>query len=73
MNFFQLKAAGDEDSTNNANFRVQKSYSEGYPYELNVDRFRYRKQASKADQADAKVKLHILKHNDNYYLATTLL
>ena len=36
-----------------------------------MDRFRYRKQASKADQADAKVKLHILKHNDNYYLATT--
>ena len=65
------KAAGDEISINNANFRVQKSYSEGYPYELNVDRFRYRKQASKADQADAKVKLHILKHNDNYYLATT--
>ena len=30
------KAAGDEISINNANFRVQKSYSEGYPYELNM-------------------------------------
>ena len=39
------KTQGDEISIHNACFRVQKSYVESYPYELNLDRFRFRIQS----------------------------
>ena len=76
LNFYQgtnnaWKTAGNEISINNAKFRVQKSYVDAYPYELNVDGFRYRKQGSKAEHGQADVKLHVLKHNDDYFLTTT--
>lgn len=50
LNFYQgsnaaWKTAGNEVSINNAKFRVQKSFVDAYPYELNVDGFRYRVQA----------------------------
>ena len=64
------KTQGDEISIHNACFRVQKSYVESYPYELNLDRFRFRIQGSKADHKDAQIKLEILQHNDNFYLTT---
>ena len=64
------KTQGDELSIHNACFRVQKSYVESYPYELNLDRFRFRIQGSKADHKDAQIKLEILQHNDNFYLTT---
>ena len=64
------KTQGDEISIHNACFRVQKSYEESYPYELNLDRFRFRIQGSKADHKDAQIKLEILQHNDNFYLTT---
>lgn len=76
LNFYQgtddaWKTAGNEISINNAKFRVQKSYVDAYPYELNVDGFRYRKQGSKAEHGEANVKLHVLEHNDDFFLTTT--
>ena len=76
LNFYQgsdnaWMTAGNDISINNANFRVQKSYVDAYPYELNVDNFRYREQASKAKHVTKSVKLHVLKHSDKYYLTTT--
>jgi len=76
LNFYQgsdnaWMTAGNDISINNANFRVQKSYVDAYPYELNVDDFRYREQASKAKHVTKPVKLHVLKHSDKYYLTTT--
>lgn len=76
LNFYQgsdnaWMTAGNDISINNANFRVQKSYVDAYPYELNVDDFRYREQASKAKHVTKSVKLHVLKHSDKYYLTTT--
>lgn len=76
LNFYQgsdnaWKTAGNEISINNAKFRVQKSYVDAYPYELNVDGFRYRKQGSKAEHGEADVKLHVLEHNDDFFLTTT--
>ena len=65
------KTQGDETSIYNACFDVQKSYVEAYPYELNLKSFRYRVQGSKADHKTAPVKLSVLQHNDNFYLATT--
>lgn len=38
---------------------------------LNVDGFRYRKQGSKAEHGEANVKLHVLEHNDDFFLTTT--
>lgn len=75
LNFYQgsddaWKTAGNEISINNAKFRVQKSYVDAYPYELNVDDFRYRKQGSKAEHGEADVKLHVLEHNDDFFLTT---
>ena len=46
---------------------------DAYPYELNVDDFRYREQASKAKHVTKSVKLHVLKHSDKYYLTTNML
>lgn len=65
------KTQGDEISINNACFRVQKSYVQAYPYELNVDHFRFREQGNKAAHKEAKIKFETLQHNDNFYLATT--
>ena len=76
LNFYQgnksaWKTAGNEVSVNNANFTVKKSYTSNYPYELTLEKFRYRIQNSKADHTDAEVKLWVLKHSDDYYLTTT--
>lgn len=75
LNFYQgtddaWMTEGNEISINNAKFRVQKSYVDAYPYELNVDGFRYRKQGSKAEHGEADVKLHVLEHNDDFFLTT---
>jgi len=64
------KTQGDQTSIFNACFRVQKSYVEAFPYELNLDHFRFRVQGSKADHKDAQIKLETLQHNDNFYLTT---
>lgn len=64
------KTQGDETSIFNACFRMQKSYVEAYPYELNLDKFRFRVQGNKADHKDASIKLQTLQHNDSFYLAT---
>ena len=75
LNFYQgtnnaWKTAGNEVSINNACFTVEKSLTDSYPYALGLKDFRYRVQASKADHAQKAVQLHVLKHNDNYYLTT---
>ena len=61
---------GNEVSILNACFTVNKTYVGSYPYALTIDNFRYKAKDSEAAHTQKAVRLNVIGHSTNNYLAT---
>ena len=64
---------GNEVSILNACFTVNKTYVGSYPYALTIDNFRYKAKDSEAAHTQKAVRLNVIGHSTNNYLATQVL
>lgn len=64
---------GDEISILNACFTVNKTYVGSYPYALTIEKFRYRAKTTETKHEQKAVRLNVIGHSTNNYLATQAL
>lgn len=64
---------GDEISILNACFTVNKTYVGDYPYALTIEKFRYRAKTTETKHVQKTVRLNVIGHSTNNYLATQAL
>ncbi|HIX87362.1 MAG TPA: hypothetical protein H9848_12270 [Candidatus Parabacteroides intestinigallinarum] len=64
---------GNEVSILNACFTVNKTYVGSYPYALTLNKFRYKAKDSEAAHTQKTVRLNVIGHSTNNYLATQVL
>jgi len=64
---------GNEISILNACFTVNKTYVGSYPYALTIEKFRYRAKTTETKHVQKTVRLNVIGHSANNYLATQAL